>query len=85
MKISNLILLQFFISTYAVPPSTPQILVQQRVNSYQISLRGPEGDTFGAPRLVFMGTATHRIKISAHDYANEQFTIFMLRIREHDF
>ena len=38
--------------TYLVPPSTPQILVQQRVNSYQISLRGPPGDdTFGAPRL----------------------------------
>ena len=51
MNISNLISLQFFISTYAVLPSTPQILVQQRVNSYQISLRGPEGDTFGAPRL----------------------------------
>ena len=41
----------FVISTYAVPPSTPQILVQQKVNSYQISLRGPGDDTFGAPRL----------------------------------
>ena len=39
-------------STILVPPSTPQILVQKRVNSYQISLRGPPGvDTFGAPRL----------------------------------
>ena len=39
-------------STIVVPPSTPQILVQKRVNSYQISLRGPPGvDTFGAPRL----------------------------------
>ena len=38
--------------TIVVPPSTPQILVQKRVNSYQISLRGPPGvDTFGAPRL----------------------------------
>ena len=25
--------------------------MQQRVNSYQISLRGPEDDSFGAPKL----------------------------------
>ena len=34
-----------------MPPSTPQILVQQRVNTYQISLRGSEDDSFGAPKL----------------------------------
>ena len=34
-----------------VPPNTPQILVQQRVNSYHISLRGSEDDSFGAPKL----------------------------------
>ena len=34
-----------------MPPSTPRILVQQRVNSYQISLRGSEDDSFGAPKL----------------------------------
>ncbi len=34
-----------------VPPDTPQILVQQRVNSYHISLRGPEDDSFGEPKL----------------------------------
>ena len=36
---------------FLVPPSTPQILVQQRVNTYQISLRGSEDDSFGAPKL----------------------------------
>ena len=39
------------ISLFLVPPSTPQILVQQRVNTYQMSLRGSEDDSFGAPKL----------------------------------
>ena len=58
MKFDNIVIKHYHdsffistISTYAVPPSTPQILVQQKVNSYQISLRGPGDDTFGAPRL----------------------------------
>ena len=37
--------------SHTVPPETPRILVQQRVNSYHISLRGPEDDSFGAPKL----------------------------------
>ena len=29
---------------------------------------------FGEPKLVFMGQATNQITLSAHDYANQQFS-----------
>ena len=38
-------------SHFSVPPEDPQILVYQRIDSYRVSLRGPEDDQFGPPQL----------------------------------